>query len=667
MKDIAYHSVIEQLQNLTLQERPGILNNIYEKNRRFFKKKLPAIDRFLETTKCEYQIDLTEKFLNIVHEPTGRLAHPEQGLDSFAKMMGDWVHNAWTDLFNIRVISPLQYKLHNAPVKRILEYMENQFPDYPTNFKSGRINLKAIEGNRRFSPPVVFLGIFHGLHIDYFLSRTEVPMALFIEPDMVRFEVSCYFLDYEALKEKVGGCLYIAIGEDANTASIQLFFRKTSITPLVWTRVLPAYETPHSPVIIENLKLLQTVRSDIIYPIDYELRGLLNGFSQLKKGRMLLSEDIKTSSQCKIVIVATGPSLTDDLDWLRENQDRVIIFAVHSAVKILTNYGIKPDFQFCIDIHSRESGELELLELVREKPLIQYYKAPDEYFRTVDTVLTISEGNKPDPVVFKKNILYTHPSTTCLAFSFAEYCGPKEIYLLGCDFGYQSIEKDHAEGSPYDKLNDDKKDEKKTHYGNTVQALVPANFKNAGLIQTTAFLSHTRISLEMRINTSKKKIKVFNMSNGVEVKNTIPKRNADVVLERYTKKKKDINKIMRAFKEAQLNANWHPYAETGCNRFLEMKNRVREGLLLDHFSWKEAAIRMDLVVDELIKWCREKKDLRMEIYERVIEDMLSAIYICMLFHESEEDAERVYRSGIDELTRIFNEELFWPKELDDLR
>lgn len=667
MKNEPTKSVIERLQNLSPAERPALLQEIYAKNRRFFKKNISVIDKFLEQTKCEYRIDITDKFLNIVHEPTGQLGHPEAGLDTFAMMMGDWVHNAWVDLFNIRtVLPPEQFKIHTAPVRRMLDFTNRNFPAYLQNIASGKINLKVLEDGRRFSPPVIFLGIFHGLHIDYFLSRTDLPTALFMEPDPARFEVSCYFLDYEELKIKMGGVLFIALGENERAGAIQRFFSKTRITPLIWTRVLPAYANPQAPVLIENLKLLQTVRSDMIYPLDLELGGLINGLSQVKKGRFLLSDEIFTSRQCRIAVVATGPSLSNDIEWLKKNKNKVIIFAVHSSVKILKSYGITPDFQFSLDINPRKPGELDILDLYREKPLIEYYKATDDYFNLTDIVLTIAEKYKPDPVVLKKSLEYTHPSTTCLAFSFADYCSPKEIYLIGCDFGYRSVEKDHAAGSLYDILQDQQGKKVKTTYGKSLQVIMPSNFKDAGFIQTTTSLSHAKIAIESRIETSKNHYKVFNMSDGVEVKNTIPKRSADVVLGRYEKKQKDINKIMRSFQAAKLNKNWHPYSETGSNMFQAMKKAIIEKLSPEEFSWMNVANAIDGVLDELVAFCRKKNDLRMEIYENVIAIILSNMYYCLLFHDDEKEAEEAYKSMVMELNRIFDEDFYWPKELDEI-
>ncbi len=664
MKKNISESVIEQLRRLSAEERPQLLNAIYEKNRAFFQSNIPIIDAFLSNRKCPYRIDITEKFLNIIHEPTNRIDHPE-AVDAFALMLGDWVHKAWVDLFNIRVATNKKYPLHTTPVERIFAFMRNNFPAYTQNYTSGRINLKVLEDGRRFSPPVVFLGVFHGLHIDYFFSRTVVPSALFIEPDSSRFEVSCYFLDYEAIVEATGGRVYFSLGENERGGAIQSFFNRSSVTPLIWARVLPAYTFAQAPVMIENLKMLQSIRTDIFYPLDLELPGLISGYSQIKKRRLLLSEDIAASSQCRIAVVATGPSLTNDLGWLKKNQEKVIIFAVHSSVRILRRHGITPDFQFSLDIHPRTAEEFTRLDLFKDKPMIQYYKASDNYFDAVDTVLMVAERGKPNPVFLDKTLEYTHPSTTCLAFSFADYCSPREIYLIGCDFGYRSTEGDHAKGSLYDTWKDEKGEKVRTHYGNTLQALMPSNFNNADLLQTTTFLSYAKMMVEMRIETSKKDYSVYNMSDGVAVRHALPRRSIDVRLPRYEKKRKDVDRIMRAFKRAEPHKNWQPYSEKGGDVLLDIKKKIIDRLSLERFSWIGAATALDRVLDEEIGRYAKKNDLRMDIYMETMAALLSAIYCCLLFHDSEEEAGTMFGATVLELRRIFDEDLFWPKELDE--
>ena len=658
-------TTIENIQNLLPEERPEYLNTLYEKNRAFFRRVYPKIDKFLDDCKCPYQIDITQRFLNIINGETGQIAHPEVGLDSFAMMLGDWLNDAWVDLFNFRVVSPGVYKLHSAPTIQLATYLAKNFPTYLQNHALRRVNLKELKDGRRFSPPVIFLGVFHGLHIDYFLSRTEVTRILLMEPDHRRFEVSCYFLDYEKLYERFGSAMYIAIGDDENAPPMREFFNLSTITPFVWTRVLAAYEYEKNPVIIENFKLKQTIKTDMVYPLDWELLGLKNGIEQLIKKRPLLSKEIHVSNQCRVAVVATGPSLNNDLDWLKKNQDKLIIFAVHSSVKVLRKHGIIPDFQFSLDMHPNKEV-LAMLDLCKDKPLIQYYKGGDEYFDIADKVLMVADGQKTNPVIFKTTLTHTNPSTTCMAFSFAVFCKPREIFLLGCDFGYRALEKDHAEGSLYDTIHEKRDTKIKTHYGQNFQALINPNFPDSDLIQTTTLLSNSKNVIESRIQQSATKSRVYNLSDGAQIQHAHPRKSSSIKLKKYAKKNDDISQILRAFIPAEKDKNWFLYSQSGEELFVMTKEAVNQHLPLKSFSWYEAAKTLDTVVERLMQIYTEKNDYRMEGYVKVISDLLSGIYCCLIFHDAEEDGASVYEKSINELAIILDRDLSWPSELDDI-
>lgn len=662
-------SIIDELLELPSNERALLLQKTYKKNRSFFKKNSPNLHTLLEKKTCPYHIDLTSRFLNIIHTPTNTLAHPSAGLDHFARLMGDWVHDSWVDLFNIEVTIPMvdDNPMHTKTVSSFASFLNRKFPNFNERYSSGNINLKRIQNNKRFSPPVIYLGIFHGLHIAEHLSKTDISSILLFEPDENRFEVSCYFLDYEELKNRFGENFYLAIGPDSRPLALQHFFGvETKVTSIIWTRVLPGYVSEKFPTYIEDFKLLQKARNNIIYSLDNEIHGLKNGLDQLKKNRFLLSHDIKTSPQCNIAIIAAGPSLNDDLKWLKENQDNLIIFAVHSSVRVLTLNGIIPDFQFNLDYHTAPLKELLKLGLLRNKPLISYYKSTDEYFDLVEANMAymVSDKNVANTANFKKSLKFTHPSTTSLSFSFAIFCEPQEIFMVGCDFGYKSVTQDHAKGSVYDDLKNKTSSDKTNLYGSQQQAMVSPNFIDSGNIQTNPFLSATRQSIELSIAKANRTLKVYNLSDGVKVKGSRPMHSQTVKLPNYRKKQKDINKIKRAFEKAKINNNWFPHSISGKKVLSLITTRILTELDSDQFTWLAFSNSIDSLLLHLLRECKNAPNSPVEIYLRVITDLLSYLYCLMLFCETENEANEVLDASLIKFREIFVTDLTWPEDLD---
>ncbi len=655
-------NIIEELRKAGCPERPAILERMYEKNLEFFRKNYPVLVRFIERANCPYRLDITESFLNIVHEPSGKLAHPEAGLDDFAEMMGGWVHGAWTDLFNFQALISGKYPQHFKPIHTFDTRLNENFPEYGRRFAAGRINLKEISREKRFSPPVVFLGIFHGLHIAHYLQHTELTTALFIEPEPERFEVSCYFLDYSEIEHRFG-TLHLSIGNEPTSESIATFFSLLRITPQVWVRILPGYQCEHIPFFIESIKSLQATAANLIYPLDFELRGLQQGKKTLDLGIPLLSRLIRVSRKCRIAVVATGPSLNYDIPWLKKNQDRLIIFAVHSSVRVLRKHGIIPDFQFNLDSIVEPEG-LSSLQLFYDVPFITDYKVPPEILTDFETPLLCTDSYKQAVVRFFMSLTETHPSTTNLAVSFACFCRPASIYLLGCDFGFKNVNQDHAKGSMYE----DMRDEgivPSNEAGQFLQTWVKANFAETERIQTIPVHLRTKIVVERCLQTNGKGISVFNLSDGALISGADSRHSANIRLPVYRKKQSDCRKIIAGFSPSAKGMNWAPYSETGAARFKRLKEELIDTLTLSSFSWKEFGLAIDSSLTAVLgKREATDKDFRMDTYYRVLVDLLIVWYRCLIFFDDTADAEAVYTTGLKELKAILDE-LEWPRELDE--
>jgi hypothetical protein len=170
--------------------------------------------------------------------------------------------------------------------------------------------------------------------------------------------------------------------------------------------------------------------------------------------------------------------------------------------------------------------------------------------------------------------------------------------------------------------------------------------------------------VESCIESTKNKYKVYNLSDGVAIRRAAPKRSKDVHLPKYEKKQKDINKIMRAFKRAEQNKNWRHFVDAGFSNFSSLKFKIIEGLSITPFSWVDVAHALDTVITKEFEYFHKKNDTRMDIYAELITALLTTLYWCLIFMDSEKEAAMMYKEALDELNRIFEEDLFWPEELD---
>jgi len=656
-------NIIERLRAVAPASRPEILETVYQKNLDFFRSKHPALLQFINDTKCPYCIDITDTFLSLTDERSGQLAHPEAGLDRFAEMLGGWTHEAWVDLFNFQIPMLHQYPKHYAIVNEFSTQLHQAFPDLSTRLAGARINLKELDNGKKFSPPVVFLGIFHGLHIAHYLEHTELTTALFIEPEPERFEVSCYFLDYLEIENRLGG-LYLAIGEETTAAPIESFFSLLRITPMMWTRILCGYPFDKAHFFIESIKSLQATNTNLLYPLDNELDGLMHGVISLNQCLPLLTTRPQVSKQCRIAVVATGPSLENDLDWLKKNQHNLVIFAVHSSVKILRKHGIKPDFQFNLDAVINYNFT-ETLQLFPEIPFVTDYKAPPHLIANFKTPLLCADTHKNSVVHFHQSLTETHPSTTNLAFSFACFVKPAAIYLLGCDCGFRELSQDHARGSFYE---DNRSQGRSTSYAErALQSLVEPNFAGTGPIQTISQHLRTKIVIEKCITANAQGISVVNLSDGALITGAKTQRSSATQGGKYNKKRADIKKILNAFAPAKEKKNWEPYPTPSSEKLQQLKDNLLHAVALEKFSWKGFGQALDAALGEDLGNNQEMDhDHRMTVFYRILGDLCCLWYRCLILFDEIEEAEKVYATGLRCIKEAL-EKLKWPQAFDQIQ
>ncbi|GEM_PF-2761627 len=655
-------SILHQLRLADTAARAEIITELYRKNRSFFRRYYPAVDDYLERNECPYSLQITESFLSVVDMRTGTVAHP-QPLDAFAEMMADWDHSAWVDLFSLEVAAPPQYPLHSGPVTRVFEKLTHRFPGYLARYRQGVVHLKSTGGGRRmFSPPVIFFGIFHGLHVAECCRNMDIDSLLLVEPQPDRFEVSLYFLDYESLWKKENA-LFLSIGTLLNTEAFNAFFSVDRITPHLWCRVLPGYVMESTPYFLEQFRMLQRSKIQILYPVDYMIRDQMQGLRNLRRGLPLLADRPEPGQPFSIAIAASGPSLERAIPWLIRYRERLVLFAVHTAVRVLRQHGIRPDFQFCLDtVFHREL--VAQMRLYPDVPLILNYQAAEEYFELTQHPLLVASADTCHPVSIGATLLEdVAPSTTNLAFALACHCCPRSIFLLGCDFGFRSPDAHHCRGSLY--IDAKGKECRKFQGKRDACLLVPPNMAGTEPVLSTPFFMQAKQAMEKAIARAGKEIIICNLSDGALVEGAAAAAFEDCVPDGIMSRAEATSLIGHLFVSPRKGLQWRPYRTSGTRRLDCLRQRVLERLSMEHFSWPDAAARFNSVIGLTLAACREAPDdRRLNMYAGFLSDLLSHIYICMLFCDMEQDAAEVYRQGISFLHEELDE-LCWPPELTD--
>ncbi|MES2664169.1 MAG: 6-hydroxymethylpterin diphosphokinase MptE-like protein [Pseudomonadota bacterium] len=226
------------------------------------------------------------------------------------------------------------------------------------------------------------------------------------------------------------------------------------------------------------------------------------------------------------IIVGSGPSVDQAIEFIKENKDRVVIFSCSSSLNILHKNGIKPDFHVEIERGQNvptwlnginDPDYLKQIDFIclnsthPENP--GKFKKAIYGFKSNDTAAVISES-----ILSKDQIEILsecNPTAGNGALAAAAQIGFKNIYLFGIDFGQKDIEGNHHSKDTLYYTNEklkqtlDVKDYMKT----------PGNF--ADEVYTTQAWDMGRFAMEVLLDRMKD-IKCFNCSDGIKIRLATP-------------------------------------------------------------------------------------------------------------------------------------------------
>ncbi len=647
-------NITGKLKSASIDQRPQILTKLYENNLTYFLRAHPNIGNLLEQVSSPYEINITSDFLDVVDSRTGVSIFGEAGWEKLASSLGSWSHPHWHEFVSIHFNRYLDIFDHSQTINTFTDSLKQAFPKYQKLFTEKKIHLPATPGGKRFSNSVIFAGVFHGLHIAHFLERTDLNQIAFYEPDPEKFIVSCYFLDYEAIANQYGR-LIIHVGRDLPNEFFSKLFVNAYVTGHVWVRVLASCTDKETELFLNKLNGLWHSQRMVWAPNDQYLDAIRWATENIKSGRCFLQQQPNLSDNLKIALVASGPSLSNDLQWLKENRSKLLIFAAHSAVRPLRSVGIVPDIQFCLDLYMTEK-DFNRLDLDPDVPFLTDARANPDLLKSFNKVFLAAGEAISYPVNFKLLLAHTMPTTGNLIASFCRFLESDKLYLLGLDMGFKSRSKSHVAGSGYD----DVKGLQERMAGSTILAC-SANFSGSEML-TNPYFNDARRWIEELFNNNKKQ-RVYNFSDGAFICGTQPKRSSEVSLPDYPEKEQDLNSIFAAFQPAQEPGDcWEPFEGNMGDVLNDVQSKIKQALLPERMTRLEFARTLDSVLFDIMvdRANKHPRDRRYQPYTDILRDVFVAWYKFCVFAENEDEFTFLYQTGkklvIDILAQLRNPE-----------
>lgn len=167
-----------------------------------------------------------------------------------------------------------------------------------------------------------------------------------------------------------------------------------------------------------------------------------------KKRRFLQLKNNEYSIDTPVIFVGAGPSLNDNIDWLKENQNKFIIAAMGATYKKLIDNSIRVDIIFTVDpkysILSQTHFKKEDKSYLENKIVIASVNTPEKILNLFNSQkLFLYETLIP----LKENAnTYTGASVGEIALAILLNLNFINIYLLGIDLTITDSGETHYEG-----------------------------------------------------------------------------------------------------------------------------------------------------------------------------------------------------------------------------
>ncbi|MCR5671752.1 MAG: DUF115 domain-containing protein [Butyrivibrio sp.] len=183
----------------------------------------------------------------------------------------------------------------------------------------------------------------------------------------------------------------------------------------------------------------------------------INAWKNLKHASVSFEALKKDISSGDWIVVAAGPSLDYNIDFIKENKGKKKIVAVNTVLRRLNKEGIKPDLVVVADSNDQILEHIQgAEELTEGVPLIADYVTNWKFISHYRGDITFICTPSCIGITGKDEEIWDVSGTiTSLAMDAAARLGAKKVYLVGVDLAYPGG-KNYAGGMPHDTVNNAK-------------------------------------------------------------------------------------------------------------------------------------------------------------------------------------------------------------------
>jgi len=560
---------------MTIEEYQQILEKTYVKNLEQFKNFVPKLyKKLLKEENPEYQLELNFTDLNI--SKNGKLIYPyENTMEYFDNLLLSYYKKDKQNLltFETTLIEEDNSIEQFGIETKNLNYNTQMTQNYKKLFNK-LPNLSQLNPYHDERYSMIVFGIGLGYHIPKLINKYQISHLVLVDDDIEMLRASLYVLDWKEIfeyfteKDKQR-YLEIMIEKKPEQIEKNLFLLLSDTCPLSLYNMaqLITYDNSFFKQVVHLLMKNISVYTGANHGFyDDEKWSLQHTIHNLNSNIPVLSQNgILVDENKHVFIIGNGPSLDTYIEYIRKNQDKVIVIAAGSAISSLYKADIRVDIIIQIE---RTFDTYDLLiesapkEYYQDKILIgmntlhprtfDLFKKKYMFFKSNDTGAEFM--NNP----YFPTLAYTNPTVANGAFRIVLQLGFRNISFFGLDFGFKTMKKHHSKFSNYSK------NQTVCKYDIENKEILKVRGTITEFVYTDYIYNNSRKNIEKLtefVLKEKEEYKIYNYSEGAFINNTI-------LVDKNSKILDSIEELKNEEREKILNCI--------CNRF-----KVNNKQLLD--------------------------------------------------------------------------------------
>ncbi len=413
----------------------------FQENIAYLQKEQPALFTKLSA--------LDSAIANGHYEEKYELVYENNGFDVFEKSSQNYLYAKESLAHSIISANSVNYKTddnlfegfvrHNFSEDDLQNYKsEEPFTNYLSDIapiihytQENRTNDKKLKTIDKF----IFFGAGLGLHIEAIHKKINSKIYLIVEDDLELFRLSLFAINYKKIAQEATLIFSVFENQDEFMSSSALFLeaKYESNHYLKYFHLLS-----HSDEKQNQFQIAITSQPHIRFHFNNLMKQYLQPleylFSDYKFLNSSLSFEGSDFKDMPFLLLAMGPSLQNNIKWLKENHKKFITIAVSSSLSYLEQENISPNI--IIHIDPFEWGivsfdKLKSKEFLKDSLCLFSAATPPNIISIIDKekLFFFESGTN-----YKKaSLKVSSPCVGSLAYQLLLRLKTKYTYLLGLD------------------------------------------------------------------------------------------------------------------------------------------------------------------------------------------------------------------------------------------